>query len=118
MMRARHTDADISSSYQLFAALSETLHNQVKQVTSEKKKMVEEANGIITIIRQMEVSLEDSRARRSQRSDDELKITYPLTRCLAGLKEKQVQIARLHRERWEQVKSMSLSCSPPPMSQD
>lgn len=67
--------------------------------------MVEEAHRMITTIRQMEASLDDTKPRRD--SDDELKITYPLTRCLQMLKEKHIQISRLHRERFEQVKSMS-----------
>lgn len=64
--------------------------------------MVDEAKRIITIIRQMEASLDDSKHRRD---DDEFKVTYPLTRCLQQLKEKQIQISRLHKERFEQVKS-------------
>jgi Ase1/PRC1/MAP65 family protein len=74
-------------------------------VTSEKKDLVDEAKKIITTIRQMEASLDDS-ARRSRHLDDEdLQITYPLARCLQGLREKQIQISRLHKERYEQVKS-------------
>ena len=70
--------------------------------------MVEEAQKIITTIRQMEASLDDSKPRRDYQSDDEdLKITYPLTRCLQVLKEKHIQISRLHKERFEQVKSSS-----------
>ena len=92
---------------QLFSALSEALHNQVRLVTAEKKDMIEEAQKIITVIRQMECSLDDSKPRRDYQSeeDDELKITYPLTRCLQFLKERHIQISRLHRERFEQVKS-------------
>lgn len=66
--------------------------------------MVEEAKKIITTIRQMETSLEDSKSRRDQQ-DDEFTITYPLNRCLQNLKEKQTQINKLHKERFEQVKS-------------
>jgi Ase1/PRC1/MAP65 family protein len=75
-------------------------------VTEEKKAMVDEANKIITVIHQMEASLDDSRAQRNyQQEDDDLKITFPLSRCLTVLKEKHIQISRLHRERFEQVKS-------------
>lgn len=74
-------------------------------VTNEKEEMIEEAERIITTIQQMEASLDDNRARRD-RSDD-IKITYPLTRCLQGLKEKHKQVSRLHKERFEQVKSES-----------
>lgn len=88
---------------QLFAALSDALNNQVRQVTAEKKGMVEEAQKMITTIKQMEASLDDGRPRRS--NDADLKVTYPLTRCLQVLKEKHIQVSRLHRERYEQVKS-------------
>jgi protein regulator of cytokinesis 1 len=91
---------------QLFAALSETLHNQVRLVTAEKDDMTEEARRIITTIKQMEASLDDTKNRNGHQADDEdLKITLPLTRCLQGLKDKQLQILKLHRERFEQVKS-------------
>jgi protein regulator of cytokinesis 1 len=56
----------------------------------------------------MEVSLDDGKSRRDYQSDDNgLKVTFPLTRCLQVLKEKHIQISRLHRERFEQVKSKS-----------
>ena len=67
--------------------------------------MIEEAKKLITTIRQMEASLDDSKHRRDYQDDDEMKITYPLIRCLQVLKEKHIQIGRLHRERFEQVKS-------------
>jgi len=81
--------------------------------------MLEEATSIITTIRQMEVSLDDSKARTSHPSDDDdLKVTYPLSRCLVGLKEKHQQMSKLHRERYEQVNSkkhdpMSRPCHVP-----
>jgi protein regulator of cytokinesis 1 len=90
---------------QLFSALSETLNNQVRQVTAEKKDMVQEAQKIITTIRQMEASLDDTKGRREYSDDDDLNITYPLTRSLQYLKEKHTQISRLHKDRFEQVKS-------------
>ncbi|KAI2466011.1 microtubule associated protein-domain-containing protein [Annulohypoxylon bovei var. microspora] len=92
---------------ELFAALSETLNNQVKQVTAEKKGLVDEAQRIITTIRQMEASLDGSRSQHSYLAeDDDLRITYPLTRCVPMLKEKHMQISKLHRERFEQVKKL------------
>lgn len=98
-----------ATTYQLFAALSETLQNQVRSVATEKKTMIDEAQKIIAAIRQMEASLEGTKPRRDQRSrgtdDDDLQITYPLSRCLQALKEKHTQISRLHRDRFEQVKS-------------
>lgn len=98
--------AVLLNSPQLFEALSKTLHDQVRLVTAEKEDMLEEAQHMVTTIRQMEVSLDDSRSRRDQ-SDDDLQITYPLTRCVQSLKEKHIQISRLHKERFEQVKSSS-----------
>lgn len=91
---------------QLFEALSETLNNQVKAVTSEKEDLLEEANRIITRIRQMEASLDGSKSQRSS-EDDGLRITYPLTQCLKVLKEKHNHVNKLHRERLEQVNSKS-----------
>lgn len=93
---------------QLFAALSETLNNQVKRVTAEKKELVDEAQRIITTIRQMEASLDGCRPGSQHgysSEDDDLRLTYPLTRCVMTLKEKHRQISKLHRERFEQVKS-------------
>ena len=66
--------------------------------------MVDEAERIITVIRQMETSLDDTKAQRNP-EDDDLHITFPLTQCLKVLKEKHMHIAKLHRERFEQVKS-------------
>lgn len=61
---------------------------------------------MMTSIRQMEASLEGLPQRRGEyEEDDELKITYPLKRCLQGLREKHGQVSRLHKERFEQVKS-------------
>lgn len=80
-------------------------------MATEKKEMMEEAQRIITTIRQMEASLDGNKTRRDYQSeeDDGLKITYPLKRCLQVLKEKHTQISRRHRERFEQVKSMPLA---------
>lgn len=64
---------------------------------------MDEAQRMITTIRQMEASLDDT--RRRDQDDEDLQITYPLTRCLQHLKERHVQIGRLHKERFEQVKS-------------
>jgi Ase1/PRC1/MAP65 family protein len=90
----------------LFAALSETLHNQVRLVSAEKNEMTEEAHRIITTIKQMEVSLDDTKGRHDYAAEDEdLKVYYPLTRCLQGLKEKHLQVSKIHKERFEQVKS-------------
>lgn len=92
----------------MFEALSEALQNQVRLVAEEKKAMIDEAKRMIIAIRQMEASLDGTELRRSHSIEDkELKITYPLTRCLQTIKEKHIQVSRLHRERYEQVKSTS-----------
>lgn len=97
---------------QLFAALSEALESQVRLVTAEKKELVDEAKRCITAIRQMEASLDGSKQLRRSYDDDELHITYPLTRCLQLLREKHSHVARLHKERFEQVKSESPQAQP------
>ncbi|CAK7266610.1 Microtubule bundling protein [Sporothrix epigloea] len=91
---------------ELFNALSEALHNQVRLVTTEKKNMVEDAQRTIAAIRQMEASLDDSRSRRDYDADQDLQVSYPLTRCLQVLKEKHLQISKIHRERFEQVRKL------------
>ncbi|KAL6721562.1 Microtubule bundling protein [Lecanora helva] len=92
---------------ELFTALSETLHNQLRLVTAEKSELTEEANRIIKTIKQMEASLVDRASSDSYQLDDKhLKITVPLNECLQTLKEKHNAIARLHRERFEQVKKL------------
>lgn len=91
---------------QFFTALSEALNDQVRLVAAEKKELVGEAKKLILTIRQMEAAIEDPKPRSSYRSeDDNLEITYPLTDCIQNLKDKQKQVAKLHRERFEQVKS-------------
>jgi Ase1/PRC1/MAP65 family protein len=68
--------------------------------------MTEEAHRIITTIKQMEVSLDDTKGRHEYEAENEdLKVYYPLTRCLQGLKEKHLQVSKIHKERFEQVKS-------------
>lgn len=69
--------------------------------------MTEEAQKIITTIKQMEASLDDEK----QNSEYDLGntsscITYPLNQCLRDLKEKYNTVSRLHRERFEQVKKL------------
>ncbi|EFX02226.1 microtubule associated protein [Grosmannia clavigera kw1407] len=99
---------------ELFNALSEALHNQVRLVTTEKKTMVEEAQRMINGIRQMEVSLGDSRSRRDYEDEEDLKVSYPLSRCLQALKEKHQQMGKMHRERFEQVKKSTFVRIPLP----
>lgn len=68
--------------------------------------MTDEAQRIITTIKQMEASLDDTKAHHEYEPEDaELKIAFPLSRCLQTLKEKHLQISKIHKERFEQVKS-------------
>ena len=61
---------------------------------------------MIKTIRQMEASLDDTKQRNDYELEDEnLKVTFPLLRCLKSLKEKHNTVSKLHRERFEQVKS-------------
>ena len=56
----------------------------------------------------MEAALEDKASSGGYRlENDELKITLPLMRCLEGLKAKHNAIAKVHREKWEEVKRRS-----------
>ena len=72
----------------------------------EKDKMTEEAQSLITTIQQIEVSLGDERANgQYELNRDDLRITYPLNQCIAFLREKADSMTKLHRERFEQVKS-------------
>jgi protein regulator of cytokinesis 1 len=92
---------------QLFSALSETLHTQLRSVTNEKHEMTEEAQRLIKTIKQMEASLEDNKQNPNYDNHDSTPITYPLTRCLQGLKEKYNAISKQHRERFEQVRKLA-----------
>ncbi|KAI2373143.1 Microtubule bundling protein [Ophidiomyces ophidiicola] len=92
---------------ELFAALSDTLNEHLKRVNSEKEDMIDEAKHLITTIKQMEASLDDSAYGSRRASDDpDLCITLPLNHCLAFLKEKHAAVSKLHRERFEQVKKL------------
>ncbi|KAK4946834.1 Microtubule bundling protein [Elasticomyces elasticus] len=91
---------------ELFAALSETLHNQLRLVSQEKNQMSEEAQNIIKTIKQMEASLDDEKDRGYDLDSTGLRVTYPLIDCLRDLKEKYNIVSRLHRERFEQVKKL------------
>lgn len=68
--------------------------------------MTLEAQRLITAIQQMEASLGDERANgQYELNREDLRVTYPLNRCIAFLREKSEGMSKLHRERFEQVKS-------------
>lgn len=55
----------------------------------------------------MERSLDDTRPKDDYEAEkDGLKVTYPLLNCIERLKQKHHTIAKLHRERYEQVKKL------------
>ena len=87
--------------------MSETLNNQLKRVNNEKNELTEEANRIIENIKLMRASLDGTRLGQDY-DDADVRVTYPLARCLKSLKERHNAIAKLHRERVDQVKSTSL----------
>lgn len=69
--------------------------------------MTEEATNIIKTIKQMEASLDDEKDRGGyDLGTTGLRVTFPLNDCLRDLKEKYNTVARLHRERFEQVKKL------------
>lgn len=73
---------------------------------SEKTEITEEAQKIIKTIKQMEASLEGSNSRGDYDLETgDLRVSYPLNRCLQGLKERYNNVSKAHRERFEQVKS-------------
>jgi protein regulator of cytokinesis 1 len=75
-------------------------------IYSERETMTLEAQRLITQIQQMESSLTDEMANgQFELNRDDLRITYPLNRCIAFLREKNDAMSKLHRERFEQVKS-------------
>ncbi|KAJ5648133.1 hypothetical protein N7490_004505 [Penicillium lividum] len=91
----------------LFNALSESLNNHLKLVDEEKEQMTQEAERLITTIQQIEVSLGDEKANgQYELNRDDVRITYPLNRCIAFLREKCDGMTKLHRERFEQVKKL------------
>jgi Ase1/PRC1/MAP65 family protein len=75
-------------------------------IASEKHGLTEEAYKIIKTIRQMEASLEDNKPKDNYPLEsEELQVYTPLNRCVQDLKEKYAATAKVHRERFEQVKS-------------
>ncbi|CAI7598537.1 unnamed protein product [Penicillium palitans] len=92
---------------ELFSALSETLNNHLKVVDEEREDMTQEAESLITAIQQMESSLSDERANgQYELNRDDLRVTYPLNKCIAFLREKNDSMSKLHRERYQQVKKL------------
>ncbi|KAG9674336.1 hypothetical protein KCU99_g8697, partial [Aureobasidium melanogenum] len=93
---------------ELFAALSETLNNQLKLVAKEKHDLTDEARRLIKSIRQIEAALIDDKSHRdSDYQNEHLSITLPLRDCIASLKDKHNTVSAIHRERYEQIKKLA-----------
>lgn len=72
--------------------------------------MTEEAQKLIKTINLMESSLDDSQTNgQYDLGHESLRVTYPLNQCITVLKEKYHTVSKLHRERFEQVKSKQTS---------
>lgn len=67
--------------------------------------MAEEATRLITVIKQMQMSLDGQ--QQNDYEYDDFKVTYPLQECLTGLKEKHKMVSKVHRERYEQVRKLA-----------
>lgn len=92
------------SSQREYCSIDNDLH--ALMFRSEKSELTEEAHHIIKTIKQMEASLEDRKPSNTyQLESHDLKVTIPLTRCVQKLKEKHNTLAKIHQERFEQVKS-------------
>ena len=66
---------------------------------------------MIKSIRQMEAALVDDKPQRdSDYQDSDLSITLPLRDCIGSVKDKHNTVSRIHRERYEQIKSVYLQC--------
>lgn len=92
------------SSLREYCSIEYSMHALI--LRSEKGELTEEAHHIIKTIKQMEASLEDPKSSNTYQLDGpDLKVTIPLTRCVQKLKEKYNTLAKIHQERFEQVKS-------------
>jgi Ase1/PRC1/MAP65 family protein len=72
----------------------------------ERNDLTEQAHRLIKTIKQMEVSLDDTKKHNDhQMENEDLQVYTPLLECLQELKEKHNTVSKLHRERFDQVKS-------------
>lgn len=66
----------------------------------------------------MEVALDDTKPQSDDYlSDSDLQVTYPLLSCIQTLKEKHHTLSKIHRERYEEVKSAHARCHVEPSYQ-
>ncbi|KAF3908579.1 hypothetical protein ABW21_db0208777 [Orbilia brochopaga] len=97
----------------LYAALSETLQSQLRLVNAEKNALVEEANKLISSIRQIHRAMDDG--RRANEYDD-LVVTSPLRVCVETLKQQHNILRSQYEQEFEEIKKLvqaiqSYSCN-------
>jgi hypothetical protein len=110
----RDTQQPLEACGRVSVTVKRELLRRPNQITySEKNAMTEEAHKLINAIQQMEESLVDEKANGQYSLDnDDLQVTYPLNRCVAFLREQHSAIGKLHRQRFEQVKSTRFPNAP------
>ncbi|EPS42391.1 hypothetical protein H072_3585 [Dactylellina haptotyla CBS 200.50] len=87
----------------LYAALSETLQTQVRLVNAEKTALVEEANKLISGIRQIHRAMDDGRRANTY---DDLVVTYPLRVCVETLKQQHNMLRSQYEQEFEDIKKL------------
>ncbi|KAJ6261846.1 hypothetical protein Dda_2645 [Drechslerella dactyloides] len=87
----------------LYAALSETLQSQLRLVNAEKNALAEEANKLISSIRQIHRAMDDG--RRANEYDD-LVVTYPLRVCVETLKQQHNILRSQYEQEFEEIKKL------------
>ncbi|EWC48221.1 hypothetical protein DRE_02325 [Drechslerella stenobrocha 248] len=87
----------------LYAALSETLQSHLRLVNAEKNALAEEANKLITSIRQIHRAMDDG--RRANEYDD-LVVTYPLRVCVETLKQQHNMLQSQYEQEFEEIKKL------------
>ncbi|EGX51388.1 hypothetical protein AOL_s00054g458 [Orbilia oligospora ATCC 24927] len=87
----------------LFAALSETLQSHLRLVNAEKNALVEEANKLISGIRQIHRAMDDG---ASANMYDDLVVTIPLRVCVETLKNKHNMLRSQYDQEFEGIKKL------------
>ncbi|KAK6363215.1 hypothetical protein TWF730_000658 [Orbilia blumenaviensis] len=87
----------------LFAALSETLQSHIRLVNAEKTALVEEANKLISSIRQIHRALEDGAKANMY---DDLVVTIPLRVCVETLRNKHNMLRSQYDQEFEGIKKL------------
>ncbi|KAK6509446.1 hypothetical protein TWF481_004190 [Arthrobotrys musiformis] len=88
----------------LFAALSETLQSHLRMVNTEKNALVEEANKLISGIKQIHRAMEDGAKANMY---DDLVVTIPLRVCVETLKNKHNMLRSQYDQEFEGIKKLA-----------